>query len=191
MAVLVAAILLAGCTANKAVQNTEPLPTQATGDACDFVSKGSAETVLGGSGIATLGSKSDLQGSRNADGSKLNLASCKLSVEGGKELSISVKPIGIPPYEEREIPAALKAGGADFVFPASEGQGVAKKGGQGQDAATAQLIRGDWYYFVDLTKPTEGRNPVDDCVAVLRQVVNQLGLPRSEHLPRPSASPSA
>jgi hypothetical protein len=190
--VVLVALLLTACSPDKTVDNSEPLPTQATGDACDFVSQHSADVSLGQSGVSSGGSKRYLAGSaRNADGSKLNQARCKFSTKDGRELDVSVKPIGIPPYEEREIPATLKAGGADFVFPASEGQGFAAKGAQGQAAASAQLIRGDWYYLVVLTKQTDGRNPVDDVVAVLRQVVNQLGLPRSENLPRPSASPTS
>ncbi|GAA1648918.1 hypothetical protein GCM10009744_45410 [Kribbella alba] len=190
--VVALAVALAGCTPDKAPQNTEPLPTQAIGDACGFVSQDSAEIALGETGLSPAGLKQDLAGTaRNADGSKLNLAGCKFYAAGDKELDVSVKQIGIPPYEERAIPTALKDGGADFVFPASEGQGFAKKGEQGQPAATAQLIRGDWYYLVFLTKQTDGRNAVDDVVAVLRQVVDQLGLPRSENLPRPSASPTS
>lgn len=178
-------VLVAGCTPDKGEKSTEPLPTQAVGDACGFVSKESAETALGQSGLEGQGEKQDLAGSaKNPDGSKLNLAGCKFFAKDGNELNVSVKPIGIPPYEERAVPTLLKAGGAAFVFPESEGQGAVKTGGDA--AATAQFIRGDWYYLVVLSKPVEGRKPVDDVVAILRQVVNQLGLPSVETLPRPT-----
>lgn len=187
---VLAVVVLAGCTPDKTVENTEPLPTQAVGDACGFVSQQSAETALGASGLSGDGAKQDLAGSaKNPDGSKLNQAGCKFFAKDGNELNVSVKPIGIPPYEERAVPSLLKAGGTAFVFPTSEGQGVATSGGDA--AATARLIRGDWYYLVFLSKPTKNRNAVEDVVAILRQVVNQLGLPSVETLPRPTATPTS
>jgi hypothetical protein len=186
-----AVVLMAGCTSDKTVKNTEPLPTQAVGDACGFVSQRSAEIALGQSGLSGNGLKQDFPGTaKNPDGSKLNLAGCEFFAKDDHRLDVSVKLIGIPPYEERAVPSLLKAGGAEFVFPAADGQGVAVAGGPGEAAATAQLIRGDWYYLVELSKPTKGRNAVDDVVAILRQVVNQLGLPQSEHLPRPTPTPA-
>jgi hypothetical protein len=179
-----AVVLLVGCTPDDVVESSEPLPTRAPADVCDFVSTESASIALGTKKFSVGGAKQDLRGSaKNPDGSKLNLAGCQFFRKDG-ELRISVELIGTPPYEERDVPTRLKAGGADFVFPAAEGQGVADAGGPGESAAVAQLIRGDWYYLVYLTKPTKGRNAVDDVVAILRQVVNQLGLPRSENLPR-------
>ena len=189
LAVAVAVVALAGCTQDKA-KNTDPLPTQAVGDACGFVSKSSVEIALGQSGLEGQGLKQDLAGSaKNPDGSRLNLAGCKFFTKDGNELNVSVKPIGIPPYEERAVPTLLKAGSAAFVFPTSEGQGVAV-GPSSDQAAVARLIRGDWYYAVALSKPVSGRDAVADVVAILRQVVGQLGLPQVETLPRPTAGPS-
>jgi hypothetical protein len=189
---VLAVLVLAGCTPDKAVKNTESLPTQAAGEACGFVSQQSAEIALGQSGLSGNGLKQDFPGTaKNPDGSKLNLAGCEFFAKDDHRLDVSVKLIGIPPYEERAVPSLLEAGGAEFVFPAAEGKGVAVAGGPGEAAATAQLIRGDWYYLVYLSKPTKGRKAVDDVVAILRQVVNQLDLPSIETLPRPTPTPTS
>jgi ABC-type amino acid transport substrate-binding protein len=185
-----AVVLLAACTPDDVVKDSGPLPTRGVGDVCGFVSKESASIALGTTKFSVGGAVQALPGAvKNPDGSKLNLAGCEFQRADGA-LNISVTLIGIPPYEEREIPNRLKAGDVDFVFPVAEGQGVAEAGGPGGQAAVAQLIRGDWYYLVILSKPTEGRNAVDDVVAILRQVVDELGLPRSENLPRPVATPT-
>ncbi|NEA31520.1 hypothetical protein [Streptomyces sp. SID13031] len=129
---------------------------------------------------------------KNADGSKLNLAGCRFYTGApGTALTITVSQLGSSPADYSRVVAALAAGKSTFVFPAAEGQGYGQAGEEGREAAVAQLIRGDWRYFVQITPRVEGRDAVADAVALLRQVVNQLGLPRSEHLPRPAAAPTS
>jgi hypothetical protein len=185
-----AALLVVSCTPDT---DSTPLPTKAPGDlVCDFVSKQSATTALGTTKFSVYGLTQDLSGvTRNKDGSKLNLAGCSFSTKAvGDALKISVEQLGSSPYDDSDVTAALAAGKSTFVFPSDEGAGYAQAGGQGEGAAVAQLIRGDWRYFVKIVPKVEGRDSVADAVALLRQVVNQLGLPRSEHLPRPAATPT-
>jgi hypothetical protein len=191
--VLVAAVMLLVSCSPDASKDSAPLPTKAPGDlVCDFVSKESATVALGTSKFSVGGSVQNLIGShKNADGSRLNLADCGFSTNARRTaLTVSVGQLGLSPVNDSEVVTALAAGKSTFTFPASEGAGYAQAGGQGENAAVAQLIRGDWRYFVGIEAKADNRDPVADAVALLRQVVNQLGLPRSEHLPRPAATPT-
>ncbi|NEA31523.1 hypothetical protein [Streptomyces sp. SID13031] len=186
-------LLMAGCTSHNTGKDSGPLPTKAGDDlVCGFVSKDSGSIALGTTEFSVGGSVQNLVGShKNADGSRLNLAGCSFSTDAEREaLTIAVSQLGASPANDSQVVAALAAGESTFVFPAAEGQGYGQAGEEGREAAVAQLIRGDWRYFVQITPRVEGRDAVADAVALLRQVVNQLGLPRSEHLPRPASTPT-
>jgi hypothetical protein len=192
VALVAAALLLVSCSPDTS-KDSAPLPTKAPGDlVCDFVSKESAATALGTAKFSAGGSVENLVGShRNADGSRLNLAGCDLGTNADRQaMTVAVSQLGSSPTDDSDVVAALAAGKSTFTFPAAEGAGYAQAGADGDDAAVAQLIRGDWRYLVAIGPKVEGRDSVADAVALVRQVVNQLGLPRSENLPRPAATPT-
>jgi hypothetical protein len=198
-AVAVAAVfstLLAGCKANSAdTPDGAPLPTASVSGkmVCGFVSEQSIATALGTTDFSLQGTKQDLRGSaKNEDGSKLNTAGCSAYTKEAplKALDVSVEQIGGVARWDNLVPSKLAEGGLDFVFPKEEGLGFATAGKPGEDAATSHLIVGDWHFFVSINPSVKGRNAVQDAVALIRQTVTQLGLPKIGKLPRPTATPA-
>ncbi|GAA0608813.1 hypothetical protein GCM10009534_49420 [Kribbella sandramycini] len=195
VAITVAGMVLAGCTADpdKKVGAT-PLPTESvTGKTvCGFVSEQSVVTAIGTSKFSIQGAKTDLRGNnRNQDGSKLNQAGCSVYTNDSplKALDISVTQIGGVARWDNLVPSKLAGGGVEFVFPAGEGMGFATSKNDLDEAATAHLIVGDWHYFVSIHPRVDGRDAIQDAVALIRQTVTQLGLPTTGKLPRPTATP--
>jgi hypothetical protein len=197
VALAAASVVLAGCSPDSSeAKQGDPLPTASvTGKlVCGFVSEESIATALGTKDFSLQGAKQDLHGSaKNKDGSKLNQAGCSAYTKdaSGKALDVSVQQIGIVPRWDSTVPTRLAQGGLDFVFPKEEGEGFATTDAANGNAAISQLIVGDWHFFASIHPTVKGRNAVQDAVALTRQTVTQLGLPRTETLPRPSASPSA
>jgi hypothetical protein len=191
------ALVLAGCSPDSSdTKQGDPLPTASvTGKmVCGFVSEESIATALGTKDFSLQGAKQDLHGSaKNKDGSKLNLAGCSAYTKDapGKALDVSVGQIGVISRWDSTVPTRLAQGGLDFVFPKEEGEGFATADGANGDAAISHLIVGDWHFFVSIHPTVKGRNAVQDAVALIRQTVTQLALPKSGKLPRPTPTPSS
>lgn len=177
--VLVAAsVLLTACQSADS-KKPDPLSATASGElACNFVSKDSAAIAVGTKDFEVSGDRQDRRGTTNPDGSQLDLAGCTVNTKDVKEaLTVDVLLVDSLPSADSYISEVLTSGNPSFVFPQAEGRGFAWSDDEHQWAADAQLIRGDWRYRVVVKNSSEGRNAVDDAVAILRQVVNQLGLP--------------
>ncbi|WP_405055930.1 hypothetical protein OG474_24675 [Kribbella sp. NBC_01505] len=192
---LVSCLVLTGCQPDDS-KNTSPLPTASvTGKVvCGFASQESFVTALGTSDFSLNGSMPDLRGSKNPDGSKLSQAGCSAFTKDAplEALKISVRLLNAADRWDAVVPSKLAAGGLDFVFPTDEGLGFATAGKNADDdAAQAHLIVGDWHYFVSIHPHVKGRDAVQDAVALIRQTVTQLNLPKTGKLPRPTATPSS
>jgi hypothetical protein len=177
-AVVAGSVLLTACRPADA-KDAEPMPTTVSGDlVCGFVSKDSAVTAVGTRDILVTGDKLDLGDTRNPDGSRLNLAGCSVNTKDVKNaLAVDVLRLSELPSVDSQVTEVVASGKPSFVFPEVEGKGYAWADAEDSLAADAQLIRGDWRYRVVITNSSDGRNAVDDAVAILRQVVTQLGLP--------------
>ena len=194
-AVAVSSTLLAGCSGDE-VKDASPLPTASVSGemVCGFASQDSIVKALGTSDFSLNGSMPDLRGSKNPDGSKLSQAGCSAFTKDSplEALKISVRLLNSADRWDGVVPSRLVAGGLDFVFPTGEGLGFATAGkSSDDDAAQAHLIVGDWHYFVSIHPRVEGRDAVQDTVALIRQTVTQLDLPRTGKLPRPTATPGS
>ncbi|HEY0690828.1 MAG TPA: hypothetical protein VGD71_17535 [Kribbella sp.] len=197
VAVVGASVMFAGCSPDSSdTKQGDPLPTASvTGKmVCGFVSEESIVTALGTRDFSLGGAKRDLRGSaKNEDGSKLNLAGCSAYTKDApsKALDVSVGQIGVIPRWDSIVPTRLAQGGLDFVFPKEEGEGFATVDESNGYAAISHLIVGDWHFFVSISPTVKGRNAVQDAVALTRQAVTQLDLPKSGKLPRPTPTPAS
>jgi hypothetical protein len=135
-------------------------------------------TAVGTADIQVTGEKQDLSDTRNPDGSQLDLAGCSVNTKDVENaLAVDVLRLSDLPSSDSRVMEVLASGKPSFVFPDVEGKGYAWADAEASLAADAQLIRGDWRYRVVIKNGSEGRNAVDDAVAILRQVVTQLALP--------------
>ncbi|WP_405058667.1 hypothetical protein OG474_38885 [Kribbella sp. NBC_01505] len=159
---------------------------------CGFVSQESVSIALGTTDFTATGSKVDVGG--NPDGSSLAQAICDVysdAVKGDRALVVAVQPIGSAARADAIVPRILAARDARYVFPASGGQGFATSDQVVYSGAgVSHLLRGDWHYTVAIQKVASGRNAVDDAVAITRQLVATLNLPKLGKLPRPTVTPS-
>ncbi|TDC33065.1 hypothetical protein [Kribbella albertanoniae] len=187
-------LVTAGCTDSSKGEDQRPLPTTAASGelACGFVSQESVAVALGTTDFTATGSKVDA--GTNPDGSSLAQAICDFyadTVKGDRALIVAVQPLGLAAKADAIVPRVLAAGGAQFVFPASDGEGFATSDQVVYSGAgVSHLIRGDWHYTVAIQKAVEGRNAVDDAVALTRQVVATLNLPKVGTKPRPTVTPA-
>ncbi|GAB3923568.1 hypothetical protein GCM10029976_013960 [Kribbella albertanoniae] len=191
----VALIGVAACSAMAEDRRPLPLPTTSvSGDlACRFVSKESLSIALGTAEYDAQGDRRDAH-RKNPDGSTLAAATCEVSTastKGKRAISISVQPLGLIGEDDAQVAEVLASGRADYVFPAAEGMGFAASDATLHlGAGTCDLIVGDWHYGVTIHDAVEGRKAVDDAVALTRQVVATLNLPKVGTKPRPTASPA-
>ncbi|MFB6723025.1 hypothetical protein ACFCV3_22795 [Kribbella sp. NPDC056345] len=194
-AALAASSVAAGCSDSSKVDDRRPLPTNsAAGElVCRFVSKESLSIALGSADFNAEGDKRDAH-RKNPDGSTLAAATCEVTTgeaKGKNAISVSVQPLGLIGEDDAQVAEVLASGRADFVFPAAEGMGFgASEQTLHLGAGVCDLIVGDWHYGVTIQNAVAGRNAVDDAVALTRQVVATLRLPKVGTKPRPTVSPS-
>jgi hypothetical protein len=199
VAILTVALALLGtaaCSTSSKVEDSRPLPTTSVSGelACEFLSKESLSIALGTTDFRSSGTKVNLNSGKNPDGSTLSQAACRAytSKEPGREaVSVSVQPLGLSPRDDAIVANTLASGHSEYTFPAAEGMGFgASDETLHVGAGTCDLIVGDWHYGVTIKNSVAGRNAVDDAVALTRQVVATLGLPKVGTKPRPTAAPA-
>ncbi|WP_405058668.1 hypothetical protein OG474_38890 [Kribbella sp. NBC_01505] len=188
---------MAGCSDSSKDADLRPLPTvAASGELlCGFVSKDSLAIVLGTTDLRGAGSKVGSPGSGQDPGEpSLQEAQCRISTvkaSGVGDVTVVVEPLGVSPVDDAIVPSTLASGRSEYVFPDTEGMGYAASGKTfATGDAVSNLIVGDWTYGVMIDKSLKGRNAVDDVVALTRQVVATLNLPKVGKLPRPTATPT-
>lgn len=195
-AVIVVLFGTAGCSDSPTHEDLRPLPTSsASGELdCHFLSHESLATMLGTKDFHAAGDVIDHKGGAgartNPDGSTLTEASCSARTDH-EVLKVLVEPLGLISNHDAAIPEILASGRAEFTYPAAEGLGFAgsRKAGLVGDGVS-ELIVGDWRYSVVIVDSVEGRDAVQDAVAITRQIVATLGLPKVGTKPRPTAAPS-
>lgn len=162
---------------------------------CGFVDKASATAAapvpkaFGDGGVVNSQTQQ-----RNADGGRMLSALCTVSgfpKGGGAEqtLIVGVDAIGVRPDLDKK---AVNTRSAGYVFPQSYGVGSAalRDPSDRSQGADADLLRGNWHVSVGLMTSPKGRDPVQDAVAIARQVIAFLRLPTTHAKPYPSTSSS-
>lgn len=160
---------------------------------CGFVPKTSVETALGRSDFTVSGDVTAAR-TKNADGTALAAASCSVSVpKGGQTPAFSIKVV---PFSEAAGAGILRTAKLpnDFVYPQAIGVGFASRdtyrdaAGKSHQSCESGLVRGDWVITLGIEIPGEGRNVLDDTVALAQEVVDELDLPLKPTTPYPSVS---
>lgn len=155
---------------------------------CGFVPKKSVETALGRTDISASG-RLQKATSKNADGTTFAQAQCEVSTPGAKQPALTVR---VTPYTTDLAETAMRNATVPnfYHFPAYIGIGTVLDAlgsgtGSGKDAG---LLRGDWFIAIGLIYPAKGRHALDDLVALVQEVIDQLKIPLKPTKPYPSPS---
>ena len=158
---------------------------------CGFVPRTSIETALGRSDFTASGDVEPAKDS-NPDGTTLAGASCNVAVpKGGESPAFSVK---VEPFSLATGAGILRTAKLpnDFVYPATAGVGFASRdtyrdgAGKSHESCESGLVRGDWVITLGIEIPGDGRNALDDTVALAGEIVDELKLPLQPTKPYPS-----
>lgn len=158
---------------------------------CGFVSRESVVTALGRSDFTVSGDRVP-SNKPNPDGTRFKSAHCAVSVPDGGEspaLEVLVEPIAIT---DLGIVQTAHFEAASFTYPASIGIGFVSRDGytdannKSYPSGESGLIRGDWTITLGIQMSAQGRNAVDDTVALAQEVVDVLKIPLKPTKPYPT-----
>jgi len=198
-------MLLAGIAAVSAVvsacsssssTNTSPLPTAAPAGPflCGFLGKDSVDVAVAIPKPFGQGGVIYSQGTeRNADGGRMLSAACTVTGFSGsgatQALIADVHAIGVRPDLDQQAVNVPKS--ASYTFPPSDGVGYVsvRYPNDRTKGAVADLLRGNWHLTVTIMTPAKGRDPVQDSIAIARQVIAYLHLPTTHRKPYPTTTP--